>query len=285
MNSLAQALLANRRLQLRDDEGRRLTEHADLLDPNEEVSCPYAGPRLGRPMNVAALTQIGRLWPELLADVRRTTPANATLQQAFQVTLEFVCAPLLAPENPLSAYLAVRYKACVGFCQVFAWLLLEQDDQELSALGTGREFLAWLEIDGWLSGARQVCAGTAHQIATLFDAFGQGEGTALRASPVLHVVGLQAALALSTYQGLSREKADGSLGCTLLVEGRAPWLFAVTSRPGRPASDVLRLFAGKLPSPGLDRFLRASPHSISHAERERLFWCCVLEGPDAASPG
>lgn len=174
-----------------------------------------------------------------------------------------------------AAYVAVRYKACVGFCQVFAWLLLEQGDQELAGMGTGTEFLTWMEAGEWLRDSRQVCAGSGHQIATLFEAFCRGEGPALGSSPVLEVVGLQAALALATYEGLADEPADGGLGCRLLAEGRAPWLFAVTSRPGAPASSVLRFFPRERAGSGLLRFL--ATEASGHAERERLFWDCALQ--------
>ena len=259
---------------LRDDEGRPLTEMADRLDVDEEVACPYSGPRRGLPMNRAALAQVGRYWPRLLREVRVRMPREGRLQQAFQMCLECVCAPLLC-SGAVPAYVAVRYKACVGFCQVFAWLLLEQGDQRLEEMGSGAEFLAWMEAGEWLRGSRQVCAGSGHQIATLFEAFCQGEGGALGRSPVLEVVGLQAALALRTYERLVDEPADRSLGCRLLAEGRAPWLFAATSRPGGSADLALRFFAGEKAGPGVTRFLASGP--LVHGEREQLFWSCALE--------
>ena len=208
---------------VRDQEGRWLLEQgAPDYQGDQHVACPYADSRQGLIMNAGALEQVGRYWAEVCRRVRLVTPVRATLQQAFQSALELVCRPLLE-DSPVSALDAATYKACVGFCQVFCWLALADEDsgrQSLAEFGDHRSFLQWLDGEGWLRGGHQVCAGSSEQIGALYRLFCDGQGAGAGLTPVVQAVALQAALLLSGAESRML---------------RAPWIYAITARPrGQP---------------------------------------------------
>lgn len=280
MKGVLSNLLADRVVQILDDEGRCLTEQADSgYPPDQEEICPYPDRRLGRPMNRGALQQIGRHWGWTRRHLMEQMPPEATLQEAFQVSLEATSQALLWDQPyPLPARLAALYKACAGFCQVFAWLLLEEDQsgrRKLASLGQSGDFFGWLNAQGWLLGVEQACAGTESQIRSLFDVFCGGLGPPpLPDSPILQAVALQSALSLATYQAARQgaAAAEDCLGHRLLRQGRAPWLFAVTARPeGRPEW-ARRLLAYPTDSTALDCFLDGNTTTLTHEQREQLFW-------------
>lgn len=257
-----------------DGEGRFLNEQAAPGYRAEgETTCPYTDRRQGGRMNRAALDQIRHHWDDIVLALGRDTPARATLQQAFQVSLEAVCRPLLEPAGPISPLQAATYKACLGFCQVFAWLLLSDSQaggQILSEWGDGQAFFDFLESGGWLLGERQVCAGSRGQIVALYETFCQGRGPAKGASAALEAVAIQAALVWATYQGMREgHSAPGGLGQRLLAGGRAPWFYAVTARPeGQP--EWARRFLGQgCSSLPLETFL-AHWRSLEPTRRDAL---------------
>ena len=232
-------------------------------------------------MNGAALDQVNRHWNDICDELRALVPRHATLQQAFQVSLEVVSRPLLWSENRVPARVAAAYKACVGFCQVFAHLLLEDEamgEQPLSAMGSGMEFANWVEQEGWLKGERQACAGSLRQIKTIFELFCSGDAHTMPPSEPLEAIALQTALVLSTYPSVPHQPAECCLGCRLLQHGRAPWLFAVTSKPGRTPDLARRFFPKRGRVGSLERFLAGDSPGLSHQAREQLFWEAIPNG-------
>ena len=128
----------------------------------------------------------------------------------------------------------------------------------------------WLERDGWLEGTRQVCAGPRALIVELAECFARGPGGPTTSEQI--EVALQAALVLATYRAPDRGDASEGLGVELLATSRAPWMHAVTARPGREPSQVRRLFPTGGTPPQVEGFLAEERPSLTHVEREQLFW-------------
>lgn len=255
----------------RDGDGRCLLEQAAPgYQAGLNSACPYSDSRLGASMNSEALEQVQRHWGAVCRQVHQLTPARATLQQAFQVSLELVSPPLLRDCDPVPVSEAVTYKACIGFCQVFCWLVMADDaagHQPLSEFGEASSFFAWLDAGGWLRGSQQVCAGSNDQISALYRLFCHGSGTSLKLSPVLQAVALQAALLLATREAMGRGEAlQGSWSHRMLTQGRAPWLYAVTARPQAQPEWARRLLPAGHTSGVLESFL----HNQTHRDREAL---------------
>ena len=223
----------------RDQEGRWLLEHAAPgYQAVSHTACPYPDSRQGLPMNAGALEQVQRHWSEVCRQVRQTSPARATLQQAFQASLELVCRPLLSDAKEVSGVEAATYKACVGFCQVFCWLVLADEGagrQSLADFGDGRDFFEWLEREGWLRGSTQVCAGSREQICALYRLFCDGQASPPGLTPVIETVALQGALLLG----------EGSYSQRMRSEGRAPWIYSLTARPQASPEWARRLLPGR----------------------------------------
>ncbi|MFN8611804.1 MAG: hypothetical protein U0931_29940 [Vulcanimicrobiota bacterium] len=268
-----------------DDEGRWLVEQAAPgYRPDRQAVCPYSDSRQGSTINFGALEQIQRHWSAVCRRVYLRVPPQATLQQAFAVSLELVCAPLLSEGDPIPALEAAIYKACVGFCQVFTWLVLADDQagcQPLAEFGDGPGFFDWLEREGWLRGGDQVCAGSQEQIVVLYRLFCGGAGPAPALTPVLEAVALQTSLLLSTREAAGRgEPVAGSWSYSMLTEGRAPWLYSVLARPQARPEWARRLLPSGQSGGALETFLRQH----SSPTREQLALELLDKMPPPASP-
>ena len=156
-----------------DADGRPLDEQTSVISrpATRIVRCPYSGSRLGGVMNATAMAQIAQHWP----GIHSALACDGTVFGAFRVTT----AALLAPEHfvrdhpdqPVPVRLSATYKACLGFHQALLFLLLTADigTTPLVALGTTREFFAWLDRDGFLVGDVEACAGSRSLIEQAFD--------------------------------------------------------------------------------------------------------------------
>lgn len=259
-------LLATHRPELVDEDGRRLTEQAPG-DPT--VACPYPDARQGRPMNAEALRQVNRHWALITATVARLCPPGGDLRTAWRVALAACTAPLGWTDGPLPGPWAALYKACLGFSQVFTFALLHLEEAEP---GEFDDFWQWLSSQGWLMGTSQVCAGSRAQIGELFACFTglrtfAGQGLPLEVPEALaEVVALQAALALFPE------------GQRLRQEACAPWMHALTLRPGVPPERTRAFFTpGRTPE-SLEELLSVAP-----AEREETCWRLARRALEADS--
>ena len=87
---LRELLIAAVARDLVDVGGRPLGEAASPLYATTEIEespCPYSGARRGRPMNTAALRQMGGRWAEILADVAALRGGDDTLHGAWRACI------------------------------------------------------------------------------------------------------------------------------------------------------------------------------------------------------
>ena len=144
---------------LLDEDGRCLGEHATRVDASEQAACPYAGSRAyaGRPMNTAALRQMGMRWHEGLAVLSaahaldETAPPLVAVEACLVLPLWFARAPCVP--GPV----AVAYKAAKGLRPVLRELWLERALTDCASV-TPESVLECAESSGALVGTVEVCA-------------------------------------------------------------------------------------------------------------------------------
>jgi len=230
-----------------DTDGRPLGEQAAPIQYaacRDEVTCPYSGSRRGQPMNRAALRQLQRHWRTIQQTIRDLSVPDATVHDAWRVSVAVTIAPLLLP-RPTPARHAALYKSCIGFNQIFAFLLLGDAsiaDRPLGTLAGPDDFGTWLEREGWLHGDAQVCAGSMAQIGSLYDAFcgteSQPEARGWSAIPDWERATEQAMRWQAEALGaLIADPTDPELSSS-----PAPWLAVATTRLQQEPSDVARLW-------------------------------------------
>ncbi|MEL6344299.1 MAG: hypothetical protein AAFV53_14365 [Myxococcota bacterium] len=259
-----------------DEDGRPLGEHASpdayAVSPRDERPCPYRDERQGQVMNAAALRQVRVNWPTIRTTLCDWATPNATVRQAWMVTLAATMAPMMTPAGcPVPVAWSAMYKTCIGFHQLLTFLILAEAaaaETPLSALATPEEFQRWLSREGWLVGQTQVCAGPAAMIAAGFQAL-CGDGTGAGAGSPLPRPAEEAVRQVAGWQALTlaavlRAQAVGghredAVCSRLLKTSKAPWLSVVRLRPGWPAVAARRLVVDEKNRAGLDRFL-SSPH-------------------------
>jgi hypothetical protein len=173
--------------QLRDGDGRALGEHRAGPDPDGAVSlrtCPYPGSRKdhARPMNVAALEQVTRLWRGTLGTasvlrarhLERHPRARFGLPDFYQVARSATLLPAYLarrvdrPSGPgvLSTELAVLYKVMIGYVGVAHGLAVDQVLQYDVDWPTATvdEVYEFAERRDYFIGRHEVCAGPAPMV-------------------------------------------------------------------------------------------------------------------------
>ncbi len=229
-----------------DADGRPIGEQASPVAYaacRDEVTCPYPDRRRGLPMSRGGLRQIRAAWPEILAAIQHLSVPDATTHQAWRVTVAVTIAPLLLP-RPTPSARSAAYKACIGFNQILAFLLLGAEglaDTPLRDLASPEELCEWLDREGWLVGHAQVCAGPMRMIAELFSAL-CGEGAQPDAPGWAEIPGLSAATEQAmVWQAEALAELIGDR-CGPLSDSVAPWLVVAGLRAGQRPADVRRLF-------------------------------------------
>lgn len=174
-----------------DEEGRPLGEQAsivyDHVERREEVrSFNDARDVTGLPCNIAALMQLQGEWPALLGALRGFAPDQpATVGRAFlRANASTRLAPLLHLRSgaPPTRAAAALYKVCLGFNELLAAMLIEENVDADAPMPDDTAFFTFVDERGFLIGDAQVCAGTRAQIrkvwAALFEdgASGSVEG-------------------------------------------------------------------------------------------------------------
>ncbi len=196
------------------------------------VACPYTGARKGGAMNASAWRQMGTCWKKVLSDWRVDVGPRPDLWRVWEVAIAGVVSPCRHVE-PVPRDVAVRFKASLGIGQVLTAVLLEEDGAgaaRFADVATPKAWLDWLELDRWLVGEVQVCAGSPGAIAEVLGALGEGsDGASVDDRGDVAIVPRAVALMVA-------EELAG--------RGRwpqAPWLRGVRFRPGRRPAHARRL--------------------------------------------
>ncbi len=182
-------LLGERSLDCLDEDGRPLGEQGSTLYERavrDEKHRRFGDARdaSGLPYNTAALAQIVRAWPVVLAAIRSCASEREPSAHRAWYRTQAACTyakllALRAPDRAVSREAAALYKIALGFGEVLSTLLLEEAIDADHALADERALLAVLDERPFLIVARQVCAGRRAQIREVWRALASdGEGTA-----------------------------------------------------------------------------------------------------------
>ncbi|MCB9600105.1 MAG: hypothetical protein H6721_00720 [Sandaracinus sp.] len=160
-----------------DTDGRPVAERRAPSDVKVGVPivlkpCPYADARQGQPMNVSALAQLTRALPSVRASVeafhRHPDVPSGTWPGMLGAVLDQLAGPALVAldargaEVLVPADVSAGHKVAAGFYGVL-WRLLRDD--ACAPLTPGVEsFVGYVERDGGLIGASEVCAGPMNLI-------------------------------------------------------------------------------------------------------------------------
>ena len=243
--NLAQFLLEDKVLSLRDSDGRPVSE---ATSGEEHFSpCPYSDKRHGYPMNVPALRQMTGQWEHVLDWVSPKRGENSKLRDSLAVALFATVEPMIYklenPELVIPSEMSIRYKACLGFCQVLTYLIwndLDPSEARLADFGTADEFFVWLDRERWLLGQVQACPGPRTMIQQLFTRFCSARPKVHQSVVVERVLEL---VALQSVHVLAAHKNEGSLAHQLFHRGQSPWLFALIQNPDRDPAEVSKFFS------------------------------------------
>lgn len=271
-----------------DVAGRPLGEQASAgsyaASERWERACPFSDGRrsANKPINAAALAQVGRCWPDLLqclgARVAAYVPVGRlpSLHQAWCACSD---ATLLAAHEhlspgaagrPIPEVLSALYKTTLGFSDVLPALLVAgrvaPGDPLVDAYSPDA-FFELLDQEGWLIGTQQVCAGSRPMIleayrtlcrapatpatttTASFDAFAE----ACRELFLLAAMMVAAAREVVARGGLGEVPGFGDRPdrvpfeawptcARLLQTSRARYVRLVRSRPSVGPADVARLY-------------------------------------------
>ena len=265
---------------LADEDGRPVGEVASGWyddDATELGACPYHDVRHGQVMNVSALRQLSRVWPEVRSTLRWLAGSEATGHAALRAIVTALAVPLAweaaHPGVPVPRVLSVLFKASLGLSQVTTTLLLADDgvaDTPLTSLGDAKAFSTFLDDGRWLVGQTQACAGSTHRIGQAFEAiagFGPDPApppalaefdTARLGDEALETLALQCAAIGWAYQAKRRGEALPAGLPAWVTTPKAPWLRGVSAVPDRRPEHARRLFlAGRTPA-ALEVFLAAT---------------------------
>lgn len=266
-----------------DEEGRPLLEMASSsyqTSMRHEIPCPYRDRRHHQEMNQAALQQVSRYWDDIKQTLSWLAGPSASLYRAWRASLIATLAPAQAlslhPDKLMSAPIAALYKAALGYAQCFTYLALATDgvaDMPLSALGTPKEFLEWLNTELWLVGDQQVCAGSPSMIAQLFLAL--SDAPEIIEPPHIwrdlprdeSYWDEQIDRVVLTVAHLSKVQRDDLAGAHLSIADRAlledppiSSLYVVTLNPKRDPADAQRLYPRDVTSERLSAYLRGEDY-------------------------
>lgn len=209
---------------LKDGEGRPLGEMRAPRGAREGVPmamrpCPYAGSRLGLPMNTSALRQMQGRWPEVLATLRghrravegalASLPPLPPWGDALAVATGCLLPPVLAHlmgRSPTPLEAAV-YKVAAGAHALFKALLERSLTGRSPQEGSVDAALGWAEESGRLVADGEACAGPPAMLRQAMAALMTNDGG--EAVPAPQGLGLGAVrLTLQSLWCLGAQWAD-----------------------------------------------------------------------------
>lgn len=201
-----------------DEDGRPLGEQSepDLYEAAgvDERPCPFqdSRQRSGKPINMAALRQARSCMAESDAMIAAwcaaisPAPGALTAARVWRVILAMQCKPVLdklaAPDAPISRVDAALFKVTLGFSGVLPPILLSQPgikDAPMREVLTPDEFFELLDQNEWLTGSRQVCAGSSEAIKRAYGAMLESTGMS---NPGAHNMNAIASLAAKAQAAL-----------------------------------------------------------------------------------
>lgn len=210
-------------------------------------------------MNRSALKQVSGQWEGILSWVGPEVGSPSSLRESLSVALLATVEPSLHhlshPHAPVPAPISARHKACLGFCQILFFMLIndpEPDEAKLSDYGSKEEFFQWLDTEGWLLGQQQACAGPQRMIEQLFERFCRAQLSPEKKDLVDQLTVL---VALQSIHVLSNHRQKGSIAARLFERGQSPWLFTSVQNPRRDPNDITKLFAQKRPPSRVEALL------------------------------
>lgn len=181
----------------------------ELLRPGEIEyrTCPYAGSRLGQPMNVSALKQMGTRWDEM-------TDALALLRAAYTEARGGAYGPdlldlwrvsqlgsalpwfylLRAPDARAPAFAAALSKVTLGTGMLTQRLLVELLSKRVAPELTAEALLVAAEWTDTMVGETEVCAASDKMILRFLEVLVERERPFTGAGQVAELVGQRAAL-------------------------------------------------------------------------------------------
>ncbi len=265
-----------------DDEGRPLGERrassaAKARVPMEVVACPYAGERLGRPMNASALERMTAHCKEVLREIaafHHLLPAGPPGWDAMllavldQLAGAAVYRLRQGPDARLPAARAAGYKLSAGY---FAALhrLLEDRAHGVERPETAGAFLDFVQRERLLLGSSEVCAGPPQLLRKVTEVFLHGApDEAAWAAP--ERLGVAAVLSSQIQLGLAWKLFDAAAEERLLL-GPAGRSFAPRTRLlAQSLSERRRDIERTRPAPSWSAALQAVPAALPPRARAEL---------------
>lgn len=216
-----------------DADSRPLGEQASAFyerAPRDEQHRRFGDSRdpTGLPCNVAALKQIARAWPVILAALRSFEPGEPiTVHRAWRRTQASTSyarlSALRSPQRMVEREVSALYKITIGFSELLSTLLMDETLDADARAGDERALSSWLDAHPFLIGERQVCAGTRAQIAEVWRAIvGEGDPSpAVEWSAPWVVPALDAAIELAALAASAAGAARAYVMAGALAEVRS----------------------------------------------------------------